>query len=104
MSDTVSTAPLDAVHHVTINVADIPQSVRWYESSFRCELVHQEPRYAILRFANVLLTLALPSAEPPHIAFLRPDAAKFGELRPRVEEIQSTFVADPTGNMVEIGA
>ncbi len=93
---------LDCVHHVAVNVSDIPRSVRWYCSSFRCTVEHEDKTHAILRFANIRLTLTLPSAEPMHLAFEREDASTFGELRPRIESVRSTFVADPAGNVIEI--
>lgn len=94
--------PLDHLHHVTINVADLQRAIRWYTTSARCEVVQQESTFAVLRFANILLTLSLPSQGRPHIAVVRTDAAEFGELMENSDGTRSTFVADPTGNLVEI--
>jgi len=93
---------LDTIHHIALTVADIDDSVRWYQTSFSCEVIHQEARLAILQFANIQLTLVLPSLQNTHIAYIRDDAETLGELREQVDGSQSTFVADPTGNPVEI--
>lgn len=96
------TDDLDAIHHIAIHVANIEGSVKWYKNSFRCEVVREGPTFAELRFANVSLVLTLPSQDPAHIAFVRQDAETLGTLRPRIDGRRSTFVADPTGNPVEI--
>ena len=93
---------LDRIDHITLQVADVEASLRWYQSSFRCELLQQDRFRARLRFENVELTLILPSQEPPHLAFYREDAHTLGELRPRPDGRFSTFIADPTGNPIEI--
>ena len=102
-SKAIDQSKLSVIHHVTINVADIEKSIKWYLSSFSCELIGQERTSATLRFANLSLTLCLPSESPAHLAFLRDDAATLGELRHRAEGLSSTFVADPTGNVIEVG-
>ena len=95
---------LTQVHHVAINVSNLAAAIKWYQTSFNCRLIHQEPRQAILQFANVKLALLLPSQEQPHVAFVKADAANFGELFPQPGDIQSTCLADPTGNLVELVA
>ena len=95
-------SPLSRVHHIALSVADIAKSVQWYTTSFDCEVLDQQKQFAILQFENLKLVLTLPSLDPPHTAFERPDAEKYGEIRPRVDGVQSTFVADNSGNMIEI--
>ena len=92
----------DSIDHIAVNVSDIVRAVKWYQSSFRCELVFQDKSQAVLQFANVRLQLVLPSMDPPHLAFVRDDAGKLGELRERADSRFTTFIADSTGNMVEI--
>ena len=62
---------LDSIHHITIQVADIEQSIHWYTTSFACEVVYKDKTEAILQFANTRLILALPSMQQRHIAFVR---------------------------------
>ena len=93
---------LDRIDHITLQVADIEASIRWYQSSFRCELIQQDRFRARLKFDNVELTLILPSQEPPHLAFYRDDAHTLGALRLRPDGRHTTFIADPTGNPIEI--
>ena len=90
------------IHHIAIAVADIKRSIKWYMTSFHCELLEESAREAVLQFANIRLVLVLPSQEPAHMGFLKSDAHTFGELRPRGGDLWSTFVADPTGNVVEL--
>ena len=93
---------LDRIHHLALNVADIDKSITWYQSSYKCEVVYRDRTQVVLQFANVKLTLVLPSTEPAHLAFEREDANKLGELRERADGTKSTFLADPTGNVIEI--
>lgn len=93
---------LTVVDHITINVANIEQSIAWYQSSFSCEVVFQSTTQAQLAFANVKVSLVLPSQQRPHLALLKPDAASFGSLRQQPEGIHSTMVSDPTGNIIEL--
>ena len=93
---------LDKIHHVALQVADIDASVRWYTGSFSCEVLSQGKTSAVLEFNNIRLSLVLPSQEPPHLAFVRDDAGTFGELRQKSDGTQACFVADPTGNLVEV--
>jgi len=93
---------LSKVDHVAVNVVDLEKSIKWYQMSFDCELLSREKTQAVLQFANIRLVLTLPSLEPSHLAYERIDAAALGELRERGEGIRSTFLSDPTGNVVEI--
>lgn len=95
---------LTTIDHLALTVADIGDSLRWYQSSFSCELVYQDERTAILQFANLRLTLVLPSMEKTHVAYVRSDTDSLGELYEQVDGIHSTFVSDPTGNPVELVA
>lgn len=93
---------LDEIDHVAVNVADIENSVRWYLTSFSCTVERQEKTFAILRFRNLKLVLILPSQQRGHVGYKKTDAASFGEITERTDGIKSTFVADPTGNIVEL--
>ena len=93
---------LDSIHHLALNVADIERSINWYQTSFKCKVIYQDKTQAVLEFANVRLALVLPSLEPVHISFARKDAKTLGTLRERAMGINSTFISDPTGNVVEI--
>lgn len=93
---------LDCIHHVAIHVSDVAKAVKWYQTSFACELVYSDKTQAVLQFGNIRLALVLPNTDPPHLAFERPDAGTLGELRTRADGLRSTFLADSTGNLVEI--
>jgi catechol 2,3-dioxygenase-like lactoylglutathione lyase family enzyme len=90
----------DSLHHVCLPVAHLEQSIAWYMSSFKCSVIYQDKREAILQFANVRLVLSLPSSQQRHIAFTRSDAAAFGELAEQADGCFETQIADPTGNIV----
>ncbi|MBL7662630.1 VOC family protein [bacterium] len=93
---------LDTIHHIAINVADLKAALNWYTTSYACEVQYQDLQRAVLQFENVKLTLVLPSQEPAHLAFVREDASALGELQERREGWRSTFLSDPTGNIIEI--
>ncbi|MFN8390043.1 MAG: VOC family protein [Bdellovibrionota bacterium] len=101
----MSTPPndeLDSLHHVAVHVSDLPKAIRWYQTSFRCTLVYEDKFQAVLQFANTRLQLVLPSMDPPHLGFMRADAKTLGELRLRPDGSRSTFLADSTGNVIEV--
>ena len=93
---------LDKIHHVCINVADVPAAVNWYTTSFNCEVLSQNTLEAEIAFENIKLHLVLPSKTPSHLAYEKTDAETLGELKPRFNDVQSTFISDSTGNPVEI--
>lgn len=99
---TVETKTLDPLHHVAISVKDIAQAVDWYRSTFRCDIVYQDDTWAMLQFANVQLALVMPNQHPPHLGFVTPDADKYGELKPHRDGTRSIYIADPSGNPVEL--
>jgi len=93
---------LDKIDHIGINVSDIESSVNWYTSSFECEVIRKEKTFAVLQFENLKLVLSLPSLERGHIGYFKPDASSFGEVRPMIDGSNGTYIADPTGNIVEL--
>lgn len=93
---------LTTVDHITINVANLDAAIAWYQTSFSCELLQRNSTLAVLKFNNLNVTLALPSSERAHVAYLKSNAAEFGELTPNFEGNSSTYLADPTGNIVEL--
>ena len=93
---------LSSINHVTICVSNIEQAVNWYQESFSCELIKYEPTIAVLEFANMKLVLSLPSLERPHVAFDKANADSFGELKEMKDGSLGTYIADPTGNIVEL--
>lgn len=93
---------LDSIHHVAIPVKDIEASVHWYTTEFHCEVSYQDETWALLRFANLELALVIAEQHPPHVAFSRPDASRFGPLVTHRDGTRSCYVQDPAGNAVEI--
>lgn len=92
----------DRVHHVAISVADIKRSIHWYQTSFKCEVIYEDKRQAILQFENIRLVLLLPSQDQPHVAFVKSNAAEFGELRAQADGLDSSVISDPAGNPVHL--
>ena len=95
---------LDRLHHIAISVNDqsIDEMVRWYQQQFRCEVVYQDPTWAMLQFANVQLALVTPGQHPPHLGFENPRAEEFGELKTHRDGTRSCYVFDPAENAVEM--
>ena len=102
MTGAVETAALDALHHVAISVKNIAQSVDWYRKHFRCEVTYQDDTWAMLRFANVQIALVIPEQHPPHLGFITPQAERYGELKRHRDGTRSIYIADPSGNAVEM--
>jgi len=102
MPEPVPNPRLDDLDHVAIPVRDIAQAVAWYTATFRCRVAYQDDTWAFLEFGNVRLALVIPEQHPPHVALKRPDAASFGSLETHRDGTRSTYVADPSGNAVEI--
>ena len=95
---------LDSLHHVAVVVEDIDAAVRWYRDTFRCDLAYADSTWAMLKFANCQLALIAPNQHPPHLGFLTPaaEAERFGTLKPHRDGTRSIYVADPSGNPVEL--
>jgi catechol 2,3-dioxygenase-like lactoylglutathione lyase family enzyme len=102
VTQAAATETFDSLHHVAISVNDIAQAVDWYRDKFRCEVSYQDDTWALLTFANVHLALVLPHQHPPHLGFVTPDADKYGELKPHRDGTRSIYIADPSGNPVEL--
>lgn len=96
--------PLDSLDHIAIPVQDIAAAVDWYKREFRCEVSYQDDTWAFLKFGNIKLALVIPSQHPAHIAFVSPEAEKFGTLKTHRDGTRSCYVKDPSGNSIEIMA
>ena len=90
------------VDHVLVNITNLEESLKWYTSSFNCELLYKTKTLAVLKFENIKVILSLPSEQRTHLAFLKENAASFGELREQSDLCVSTFIADPSGNQIEL--
>jgi extradiol dioxygenase family protein len=93
---------LDSIHHVAVPVQNIQSAVEWYTKTFQCRVSYQDDTWAMLEFANLKLALVLPSQHPGHVAFVHPEAEKFGTLKPHRDGTRSVYIHDPCGNAVEI--
>jgi extradiol dioxygenase family protein len=83
-------------------VPDIRQAVAWYTTKFNCTINYQDDTWALLDFANIQLALVTPGQHSAHIAFVNPNAAKFGPLQQHRDGTQSVYISDPFGNAVEL--
>ena len=93
---------LDSIHHVAVPVVDVASAVEWYTKTFQCRVSYQDETWAMLEFANMKLALVVPHQHPGHVAFVHPEAEKFGTLKPHRDGTRSVYVHDPSGNAVEI--
>ncbi len=100
-TNTVS-AKLDDLHHLAMSVDDIAKAVDWYASTFSCLVRYQDDTWALLQFANLQLALVIAEQHPPHVAFARTDAERFGALKTHRDGTRSCYIRDPAGNAVEI--
>jgi catechol 2,3-dioxygenase-like lactoylglutathione lyase family enzyme len=93
---------LDSIHHIAISVDDIAKAVDWYRKTFRCEIAYQDETWAMLKFANASLALVIPGQHPPHLGFVTPTAADYGELKTHRDGTRSLYISDCSGNAVEL--
>lgn len=93
---------MDRIHHVAVQVDNIPRAVDWYAQHFDCLIAYQDATWAELRFANLNLALVTPGQHPPHIGLARPDARNFGALQRHRDGSASVYIRDPSGNALEI--
>ena len=93
---------LDSIHHVAIEVEDVSTATAWYLEKFRCEVSYQDATWALLSFGNMKLALVTPGQHPPHIAFVSDSAHDHGPLKGHRDGTRSVYVADPSGNSVEL--
>lgn len=93
---------MDSLDHVAIQVADIAKGVEYFTGMFDCEVAYQDETWAFIKFANTCLALVHPSQHPPHVAFARDDAERFGDLKTHRDATRSCYIAGPEGNVVEI--
>ena len=95
---------MDRIDHIALTVKEIAPAVEWYQRRFQCRVLYQDHTWAMVEFANIKLAMVVAEQHPPHIAFVSPRAAEWGELRPHRDGTQSVYVSDPAGNAVEIVA
>lgn len=93
---------LDHIPHVVINVSDLEASKKWYLTSFSCEVAYEDSRNVRLRFENVDLLLCFPSVERHHVAYNKSNAETYGPMVEKSDGRNSCYIADPTGNPVEL--
>jgi catechol 2,3-dioxygenase-like lactoylglutathione lyase family enzyme len=93
---------LSQIDHVALVVDDIAGAIAWYSQRFKCQVIYQDPSWAMLAFANIKLALVLPGQHPPHLGFLSPEAGKLGNLTRHRDGTRSIYISDPSGNAIEI--
>ena len=93
---------MDKIHHIAIQVPNIAKGVDWYDDNFETKILYQDESWAFLEFQNINLALVLPNQHPPHIAFEKDDADKYGKLTPHRDGTASIYIDDPFGNKIEI--
>ena len=93
---------IDKIHHVAIEVKSIKDSITWYKNNSKCEVAYQDDTWALLKYENISLALVLPKSHPPHIAFVRKDAEKYGKLKMHRDGTSSIYIKDPSNNSIEI--
>ena len=93
---------LSEIDHCVVMVADLENSIRWYETSFSCNLIYKAKTLAVLQFKNIKIVLSLPSEQRPHLGIIKDNAEAYGEISEQSDLCFSTFIADPSGNPVEI--
>lgn len=93
---------LDSIHHLALQVKEIDRALQWYRSNFECEVIYQDPSWALLKFKNIHLALVVPDQHPSHIAFLRDNIAQYGEIQEHRDGSRSVYIEDTEGNAIEL--
>lgn len=95
---------LDAVDHVAIAVADVGDTVDWYQARFRCRIAYRDDTWALIEFANMQLAFVISEQHPPHLAFRHAHPESYSPLKQHRDGTRSCYIKDPAGNAVELMA
>jgi hypothetical protein len=88
---------------VALAVGNVRRAIAWLNSNdLHFAKAYEDKTFAFLEFANVGLSLVVPDQHPPHVAFLRGDAERFGDLKAHRDGTSSIYLTDPFGNVIEI--
>ncbi len=93
---------MDKIHHIAIEVNSIEDTIKWYQNNSNCEITYKDNTWALLKYDNISLALVLPNTHPPHIAFVKDNAEKYGKLKLHRDGTSSVYVKDPSNNAVEM--
>lgn len=93
---------LDRIDHIALSVGDISEAVAWYRERFECAVSYQDDTWAMLQFRNIKVALVLDSQHPAHLGFVTASAAEYGELSEHRDGTRSVYIADPSGNSIEL--
>ena len=93
---------MDKIHHIAIEVKNIKESISWYKKNTNCEISYEDDTWAMLNYDNISLALVLPNMHPPHIAFEKNNAEKYGKLKLHRDGTSSVYIKDPSNNAVEM--
>ena len=93
---------MDKIHHIAIEVNSIEDTIKWYKEHSNCEVSYQDNTWALLKYDNISLALVLPDTHPPHIAFVKENAEKYGKLKLHRDGTSSVYIKDPSNNSVEM--
>ena len=91
---------MDKIHHIAIEVNSITETIDWYKKHSKCKISYQDETWALLKYDNISLALVLPNTHPPHIAFEKPNAEKYGKLKLHRDGTSSIYLKDPSNNAV----
>ncbi|MFK7743314.1 MAG: VOC family protein [Planctomycetota bacterium] len=92
----------ERLHHVTLQVADVPRAIEWYQRTFRCRLDRFSKERAVLHFDGLELHLVSSRQTPPSLTLVRPDVAKMGPSHRRSDGVRVLNLVDPWGNAIEL--
>jgi catechol 2,3-dioxygenase-like lactoylglutathione lyase family enzyme len=101
MASSLEKTNLDTMDHVAVSVANVGETVKWYQQHFQCKVAYQDETWALVEFANIRLAFVLPSQHPDHFAVLG-DPSAYGEPKKHRDGTSSVYIQDPNGNNVEI--
>ena len=92
---------MDKIDHIALRVDDIGESVSYYRSEFKCQVIYQDDTWAFLQFDNIKMALVIEDEHPYHIAFETDDKGVLDGTLHRDGSI-SKYIKDPSGNTIEL--
>lgn len=91
------------IDHVAITVANMEESIKWYEENLEATALYSDETWGILEVGNTKIALMTGDKHKPHIAFRVEDMSRFDldEVKVHRDGVLYVYREDPDGNCVE---
>jgi len=93
---------LDNIDHIAIKVKNIEESLRWYESKFKCKRLYVDQSWGLIQFNNIKLALVISSQHPNHFAVIDDSICLDSKSVTHRDGSVSKYIADKDNNIIEL--